>query len=49
MANTLVQFRTDETERAEATQILDQLGLDMPSYLECVSPDWSGIGASLSV
>ncbi|MST81757.1 type II toxin-antitoxin system RelB/DinJ family antitoxin [Bilifractor porci] len=38
MAKTLVQFRTDETERAEATQILDQLGLDMPSYLRmCVS------------
>ena len=38
MANTLVQFRTDETERAEATQILEQLGLDMPSYLRmCVS------------
>ena len=38
MANTLVQFRTDETERAEATQILYQLGLDMPSYLRmCVS------------
>jgi DNA-damage-inducible protein J len=37
MANTLVQFRTDETERAEAAQILDQLGLDMPSYLRmCV-------------
>ena len=40
MANTLVQFRADETERAEAAQILDQLGLelDMPSYLRmCVS------------
>ena len=38
MANTLVEFRADETERAEATQILDQLGLDMPSYLRmCVS------------
>lgn len=38
MANTLVQFRTDETERTEATQILDQLGLDMPSYLRmCIS------------
>ena len=38
MANTLVQFRTDETERTEATQLLDQLGLDMPSYLRmCVS------------
>lgn len=38
MANTLVQFRADETERAEAAQILDQLGLDMPSYLRmCVT------------
>ena len=38
MANTLVQFRTDETERTEATQILDPLGLDMPSYLRmCIS------------
>ncbi len=38
MANTLVQFRADETERAEAIQILDQLGLDMPAYLRiCVS------------
>ena len=38
MANTLVQVRTDETERTEATQILDQLGLDMPSYLRmCIS------------
>ena len=38
MANTLVQLRTDETERTEATQILDQLGLDMPSYLRmCIS------------
>ena len=37
MANTLIQFRTDENERAEAAQILAQLGLDMPSYLRmCV-------------
>lgn len=38
MAKTLVQFRTDETERAVAEQILVQPGLDMPSYLRmCVS------------
>ena len=33
MANTLIQFRADETERMEAVSILQQLGLDMPSYL----------------
>lgn len=38
MANTLIQFRADEAERTEATNILQQLGLDMPSYLRmCVS------------
>ncbi|MEE8837207.1 MAG: type II toxin-antitoxin system RelB/DinJ family antitoxin [Eubacteriales bacterium] len=38
MANTLIQFRADETEKVEATEILNQLGLDMPSYLRmCVS------------
>ena len=38
MANTLIQFRADETERTEATSILQQLGLDMPSYLRmCLS------------
>lgn len=38
MANTLVQFRADEAERAEATQVLEQLGLDMSSYLRmCIS------------
>lgn len=37
MANTLIQFRADETERMEAVSILQQLGLDMPSYLRmCV-------------
>ena len=33
MASTLVQFRADETERSLAIQILDQLGMDLPSYL----------------
>jgi len=38
MANTLIQFRADETERTEANSILQQLGLDMPSYLRmCLS------------
>ncbi len=38
MANALIQFRADETERMEAASILQQLGLDMPSYLRmCIS------------
>lgn len=38
LTDTLVQFRADETERAKAAQILDQLSLDMPSYLRiCIS------------
>ena len=32
MANTLVQFRVDETERAEAVEICDNLGIDLPTY-----------------
>ncbi len=38
MANTLVQFRTDENERVEAVRICSQLGLDLPSYLRiCIA------------
>ncbi|MGN1405990.1 MAG: type II toxin-antitoxin system RelB/DinJ family antitoxin [Erysipelotrichaceae bacterium] len=38
MSNTLIQFRTDEVEKTEAIQILNILGLDMPSYLRmCIS------------
>jgi DNA-damage-inducible protein J len=33
MANTLVQFRVDESERAEAAQICSHLGIDLPTYL----------------
>ncbi len=33
MANTLVQFRADETERSLAIQILKKLGMDLPTYL----------------
>lgn len=38
MADVLIQFHADATEAAEAAEILDQLGLDMPSYLRmCLS------------
>ena len=38
MAITLVQFRTEDTEKIKAVQILDRLGLSLPSYLRmCVS------------
>ncbi len=33
MASVLVQFRADETEKLEAIVILNQLGMDLPSYL----------------
>jgi DNA-damage-inducible protein J len=50
MANTLIQFRADETERAEAVSILQQLGLDMPSYLRmCVSRLVSARGIPFSM
>lgn len=38
MASTLVQFRTEDTEKIKAVQILDRLGLSLPSYLRmCIS------------
>ena len=38
MASTLVQFRTEETEKMKSIQILDRLGLTLPSYLRmCMS------------
>lgn len=38
MASTLVQFRTEDTEKIRAVQILDQLGLSLPAYLRmCIS------------
>ena len=38
MTDVLIQFHADATEAAEAAEILDQLGLDMPSYLRmCLS------------
>ena len=38
MASTLVQFRTEDTEKLKAVRILDRLGLSLPAYLRmCVS------------
>lgn len=38
MASTLVQFRTEDTEKIKAIRILDRLGLSLSSYLRmCVS------------
>ncbi len=38
MANTLVQFRTEETARIKAVGICERLGIDLPTYLRmCVS------------
>lgn len=33
MANTLVQFRTEETARIKASDICEKLGIDLPTYL----------------
>ena len=33
MANTLVQFRTEETARIKAVTICEKLGIDLPTYL----------------
>ena len=33
MANILVQFRTEESEKIKAVQILEKLGLSLPAYL----------------
>lgn len=38
MANTLVQFRTEETARIKAASICEKLGIDLPTYLRiCMS------------
>lgn len=33
MANTLIQFRADETSRVEAANICEKLGIDLGTYL----------------
>lgn len=38
MANTLVQFRTDETIRIKASNICEKLGIDLQTYMRmCIS------------
>ena len=40
MANTLVQFRADETSRIKAVGICEKLGIDLATYLRmCISVD----------
>lgn len=38
MANSLVQFRTEETSRIKAINICEKLGIDLPTYMRmCIS------------
>ena len=38
MANSLVQFRTDDASRIKAVNICEQLGIDLPTYLRmCIA------------
>ena len=38
MANSLVQFRADDTSKVKAVNICEQLGIDLPTYLRmCIT------------
>lgn len=38
MANSLVQFRTDDTSKIKASVICERLGIDLPTYMRmCIS------------
>ncbi len=38
MANTLVQFRVEETTREKAARICEKIGIDIPTYMRmCLS------------
>ena len=38
MASTLVQFRTEDTNKIKAMQICELLGIDLPTYMRmCIS------------
>lgn len=38
MANSLVQFRTEEATRIKASSICEKLGIDLPTYMRmCIS------------
>ena len=38
MANSLIQFRTEESSRIKAINICEKLGIDLPTYMRmCIS------------
>lgn len=38
MANSLIQFRTEESSRIKASNICERLGIDLPTYMRmCIS------------
>ena len=38
MANSLIQFRTEEASRIKASNICEKLGIDLPTYMRmCIS------------
>lgn len=38
MANSLIQFRAEETARIKASNICEKLGIDLPTYMRmCIS------------
>ena len=38
MANSLIQFRTEESSRIKASNICEKLGIDLPTYMRmCIS------------
>lgn len=39
MANSLVQFRTEESARIKASSICEKLGIDLPTYMRCAFQD----------
>lgn len=39
MASTLIQFRTEDTEKIKSIQILDKLGSHFRHILKCVCQD----------
>ena len=44
MANSLVQFRTDDTSKIKATNICERLGIDLPTYMRmCHSPPYRSL------
>lgn len=50
MANSLVQFRTDDNSKIKAASICERLGIDLPTYMRmCMSRLIQGNGISFSM